>query len=77
MHLPRHGHSTQVAAKLGVTLGALSRQIKSLKTDLGVAIFKRHHRCVELTKAEHFCLYLLRENICQLEAYRPSKPKSC
>lgn len=47
----RHGSLTQAAAELGVTLGAVSRQIKSLETDLGLAVFKRHHRGVELTKA--------------------------
>jgi DNA-binding transcriptional LysR family regulator len=47
----RHGSLTQAAAELGVTLGAVSRQIKSLETDLGSALFKRHHRGVELTKA--------------------------
>jgi LysR family glycine cleavage system transcriptional activator len=47
----RHGNLTQAAAELGVTLGAVSRQIKLLETDLGLAVFKRHHRGVELTKA--------------------------
>jgi LysR family glycine cleavage system transcriptional activator len=47
----RHGSLTQAAAELGVTLGAVSRQIKSLEIDLGLAVFKRHYRGVELTKA--------------------------
>lgn len=47
----RHGSLTQAAVELGVTLGAVSRQIKSLEVDLGLAVFKRHHRGVELTKA--------------------------
>lgn len=47
----RHGSLTQAAAELGVTLGAVSRQIKSLEVDLGLAVFKRHYRGVELTKA--------------------------
>jgi LysR family glycine cleavage system transcriptional activator len=46
----RHGSLTQAAAELGVTLGAVSRQIKSLESDLGLAVFTRHHRGVELTK---------------------------
>ena len=46
----RHGSLTQAAVELGVTLGAVSRQIKSLEADLGLAVFKRHHRGVELTK---------------------------
>ena len=47
----RYGSLTQAAAELGVTLGAVSRQIKSLEIDLGLAVFKRHYRGVELTKA--------------------------
>jgi LysR family glycine cleavage system transcriptional activator len=47
----RHGSLTQAAVELGVTLGAVSRQIKSLEIDLGLAVFKRHYRGVELTKA--------------------------
>lgn len=47
----RHGNLTQAATELGVTLGAVSRQIKSLEADLGQTVFKRHHRGVELTKA--------------------------
>ena len=47
----RHGSLTLAARELGVTLGAVSRQIKSLEIDLGSALFKRHHRGVELTKA--------------------------
>jgi LysR family glycine cleavage system transcriptional activator len=47
----RHGSLTLAAAELGVTLGAVSRQIKALETDLGLAVFKRHHRGVELTNA--------------------------
>ena len=47
----RHGNLTRAATELGVTLGAVSRQIKSLEADLGQTVFKRHHRGVELTKA--------------------------
>jgi LysR family glycine cleavage system transcriptional activator len=46
----RHGSLTQAAGELGVTLGAVSRQVKSLEADLGSALFKRHHRGVELTQ---------------------------
>jgi LysR family glycine cleavage system transcriptional activator len=45
----RHGSLTQAAKELGVTLGAVSRQIKSLETELESSLFKRHHRGVELT----------------------------
>lgn len=46
----RHGSLTRAAGELGVTLGAVSRQIKSLEIDLGSPLFKRHYRGVELTK---------------------------
>ena len=52
----RHGSLTQAARELGVTLGAVSRQVKSLETELECALFKRHHRGVELT-AEGLELY--------------------
>jgi DNA-binding transcriptional LysR family regulator len=45
----RHGSFTAAAAELGVTLGAVSRQIKALETDLDCALFQRLHRGVELT----------------------------
>lgn len=45
----RHGSLTQAARELGVTLGAVSRQIKSLETELECALFRRHYRGVELT----------------------------
>ncbi|MFV2032270.1 MAG: LysR substrate-binding domain-containing protein, partial [Gammaproteobacteria bacterium] len=37
------------ARELGVTLGAVSRQVKLLETELESVLFKRHHRGVELT----------------------------
>ena len=45
----RHNSLTQAARELGVTLGAVSRQIKSLENELQSVLFKRHHRGVELT----------------------------
>jgi LysR family glycine cleavage system transcriptional activator len=45
----RHGSLTQAARELGVTLGAVSRQVKSLELELESVLFKRHHRGVELT----------------------------
>lgn len=46
----RHGSLTRAAAELGVTLGAVSRQIKSLETELAAPLFNRHYRGVELTR---------------------------
>lgn len=45
----RHGSFTAAASELGVTLGAVSRQVKSLEAELNCALFTRHHRGVELT----------------------------
>ncbi len=45
----RHGSFTAAASELGVTLGAVSRQVKALETELDCALFLRHHRGVELT----------------------------
>ena len=45
----RHGSLTQAARELGVTLGAVSRQIKLLESELESRLFKRHYRGVELT----------------------------
>lgn len=45
----RHGSLTQAARELGVTLGAVSRQIKLLESELRSTLFNRHHRGVELT----------------------------
>ena len=45
----RHGSFSEAAVELGVTLGAVSRQIKSLETELNCALFRRHYRGVELT----------------------------
>ena len=45
----RHGSFTAAASELGVTLGAVSRQVKALEAELDCALFQRHHRGVELT----------------------------
>lgn len=45
----RHGSFTGAAAELGVTPGAVSRQIKSLEDELKCPLFRRQYRGVELT----------------------------
>lgn len=52
----RHGSFTAAARELGVTLGAVSRQIKALEIELNCPLFLRLHRGVELT-AEGFDLF--------------------
>jgi LysR family glycine cleavage system transcriptional activator len=45
----RHLSFTAAAAELNVTQGAVSRLVQSLERDLGVALFERHGRSIELT----------------------------
>ena len=42
---------TQAAAELSMTQAAVSRQIRALEDDLGLALFERRHRAVVLTAA--------------------------
>ena len=41
---------TKAAAELYVTQSAVSRQVKTLEEQLGVALFRRHHRDLRLTE---------------------------
>ncbi len=45
----RHQSLTVAAAELNVTPGAVSKQIKALEGELGIALFLRTHRAVKLT----------------------------
>ena len=47
----RHLSFTRAAAELSVTQSAVSRQIKNLEDALGVALFARYNRRLELTEA--------------------------
>jgi DNA-binding transcriptional LysR family regulator len=47
----RLGSFTRAGQELGVTQAAVSRQIKTLESDLGAALFVREHRRVDLTPA--------------------------
>lgn len=47
----RHESFTRAAAELGVTHGAVSRQMQSLEAWLGRPLFERHNRRVALTEA--------------------------
>jgi LysR family glycine cleavage system transcriptional activator len=47
----RHGGFTQAAKELGVTPAAVSHQVKSLEDILGVALFRRLPRGLDLTDA--------------------------
>jgi LysR family transcriptional regulator, glycine cleavage system transcriptional activator len=47
----RHGHFGKAGGELHVTHSAVSRQIRALEAELGVALFERRNRAVFLTEA--------------------------
>jgi LysR family glycine cleavage system transcriptional activator len=46
----RHGNFTRAAAELHITHGAISHQMKALEHELGVTLFRRRGRGVQLTE---------------------------
>jgi LysR family transcriptional regulator, glycine cleavage system transcriptional activator len=57
----RHSSVKKAAAELSVTPAAVSHQIKALEDYLGLPLFHRHNRALELTEAARACLPKLRE----------------
>jgi LysR family glycine cleavage system transcriptional activator len=57
----RHKSVKRAAAELSVTPAAISHQIKALEDYLGVRLFLRHNRALELTEAARAALPKLRE----------------
>jgi len=57
----RHLSVKKAAAELSVTPAAVSHQIKGLEEYLGVQLFNRQNRALELTEAARVCLPKLRE----------------
>lgn len=55
----RHVSFTLAARELNVTPAAVSHQIKALETELRCALFRRHHRGVELTETGAYLLVAL------------------
>jgi DNA-binding transcriptional LysR family regulator len=47
----RHLSFTRAAGELFLTQSAVSRQIQQIEASLGVPLFERHHRALELTEA--------------------------
>jgi LysR family transcriptional regulator, glycine cleavage system transcriptional activator len=59
---------SQAAGELNLTHGAVSRQIKALETTLGVPLFRRRNRRIELTEAGQTLLPGVRQALQLLEA---------
>ena len=57
----RHASVKKAAAELNVTPAAVSHQIKALEDHLGVRLFRRQNRALELTEAARAALPRLRE----------------
>jgi len=64
----RHLSFKDAASELSITQAAVSHQIKSLEEYLGVQLFKRASRGVQLTEAARACLPKLREGFDALAA---------
>src|SRR5512138_380497 len=64
----RHLSFKEAANELSITQAAVSHQIKSLEDYLGVQLFKRAGRGVQLTEAARACLPRLRQGFESLAA---------
>jgi LysR family transcriptional regulator, glycine cleavage system transcriptional activator len=64
----RHLSFKEASAELNITQAAVSHQIKSLEEYLGVQLFRRAGRGVQLTEAARACLPRLREGFESLAA---------
>src|SRR5580704_6397215 len=64
----RLGSFSKAADELSVTPAAISHQIHSLEADLGVALFHRHNRAVELTASAKLLLPGLSDAFAEIQA---------
>ncbi|MFA7431924.1 MAG: transcriptional regulator GcvA [Rhodospirillaceae bacterium] len=64
----RHGSFVAAADELAVTPAAISHQVKGLEDALGVALFRRSHRAVTLTREGRRLLPGLSDGFGQIEA---------
>ena len=56
-------HFRKAAERLFISQPGLSRQIKQMEDDLGIRLFERHNRKVELTKAGKYLQKELANNL--------------
>jgi DNA-binding transcriptional LysR family regulator len=64
----RHESFTQAASELNVTQSAASRQVRALEDFLGLPMFKRTSRRIELTTEGRFYADLIKEALDRIEA---------
>lgn len=64
----RHLNFTQAAAELSLTQAAISQQVKGLESQLGVSLFKRLPRGLELTDAGQAYIPVIHESIERMAA---------
>ncbi len=62
----RHLSFTKAAHELSVTPAAVSQQVRSLESHLGVTLFRRRNRSLLLTDAAQACLPFMREGFDRL-----------
>ena len=62
----KHLNFTQAASELNLTQSAISQQVKGLEAQLGVLLFKRLPRGLELTDAGKSYIPIVREAINRL-----------
>ena len=74
----RHLNMARAAEELGVTQGAISRQVKSLEEQLAEPLFQRGPRGLKLTEAGDLLADYVRRGLEQLEAglFRIGQPRS-
>ena len=74
----RHLNMARAAEELGVTQGAISRQVKSLEDQLAETLFLRGPRGLKLTEAGDLLADYVRRGLEQLEAglFRIGQPRS-
>lgn len=66
----RHGHVTRAARELRIAQPSLSKQIQVLETELGVRLFNRVGRRIELSEAGHVLLPYARRMLHDVEQAR-------